>query len=341
MTRLLALALGALAATLSAQDPSTKPAPAKPVVVTDVKAAEEKQKGDAAQNPPQEKSTQDVLNPLAELQAELERAKIELATTKKLAAEGGLPTVVRPFFTTRALEARSVQVTIKPAEPTVPVDVAAPATGSVRLMTADEKASLGEEVVALADSQPIKRSEVEEMAKYYGSNPGDQSEDDLKRQALRALIVQKASLAAFKDKAPAAQAKMAEIEKELAGGADFAELAKKHSQCPSAAQGGDLGFFGRGGMDATFEKTSFTLKMGSVSPAIQSAFGYHLIKATGFKKGATPGEDQVQASHILVMFDSDQQVVRTAMMNAMNGRCALAFRDEDWQKLNPFAATGR
>lgn len=59
--------------------------------------------------------------------------------------------------------------------------------------------------------------------------------------------------------------------------ADFAEEAKKHSECPSGAQGGSLGWFGRGMMVPEFDKAAFEMKNGEVSGIVTTEFGYHII----------------------------------------------------------------
>lgn len=61
-------------------------------------------------------------------------------------------------------------------------------------------------------------------------------------------------------------------------GVDFAELAKKKSEGPSAADGGDLGFFRRGVMVAEFEKEAFSLPQGGVSDPVRTKFGWHVLK---------------------------------------------------------------
>lgn len=63
-------------------------------------------------------------------------------------------------------------------------------------------------------------------------------------------------------------------------GEDFAAIAKAESTCPSSAQGGDLGSFGRGQMVPPFENAVFTMKPGEVSNVVETQFGYHVIKLT-------------------------------------------------------------
>ncbi|MFB6213227.1 MAG: peptidylprolyl isomerase [Candidatus Nanohaloarchaea archaeon] len=60
----------------------------------------------------------------------------------------------------------------------------------------------------------------------------------------------------------------------------FAELAEEKSEGPSADNGGDLGFFGRGDMVKPFEKKAFELDVGEVSEPVKTEFGWHLIRKT-------------------------------------------------------------
>jgi parvulin-like peptidyl-prolyl isomerase len=69
-------------------------------------------------------------------------------------------------------------------------------------------------------------------------------------------------------------------------GSDFAAAAKKHSDCPSKEQGGDVGWFPRRGkMVEPFSAAAFATKPGEVTPVVESEFGYHVILVTGRKPG--------------------------------------------------------
>ena len=67
---------------------------------------------------------------------------------------------------------------------------------------------------------------------------------------------------------------------QLNDGADFADLAREHSSCPSGRSGGDLGSFGRGMMVPEFEEAAFALGVDEVSGPVVTDFGVHLIKRT-------------------------------------------------------------
>jgi peptidyl-prolyl cis-trans isomerase C len=71
------------------------------------------------------------------------------------------------------------------------------------------------------------------------------------------------------------------LKDEIEGGADFAELAKQHSTCPSGQQGGDLGEFGPGMMVKEFDEVVFSAAVNTVQGPVQTQFGYHLLEVTG------------------------------------------------------------
>jgi len=110
----------------------------------------------------------------------------------------------------------------------------------------------------------------------------------------------------------AAKAKAEDLLKQVKEGADFAELAKANSGCPSAAQGGDLNFFRKGQMVPAFDKVAFALEVGKVhDEVVETQFGYHVIKVTERKDAAVTPFDEVKDT---IMNELKQRKMRTLAM---------------------------
>ena len=71
-----------------------------------------------------------------------------------------------------------------------------------------------------------------------------------------------------------------DLKQQIVDGADFAEIAAAHSQCPSGKQGGDLGSFSPGQMVPEFDTVVFNEAIGDVHGPVKTQFGYHLIEIT-------------------------------------------------------------
>jgi peptidyl-prolyl cis-trans isomerase C len=71
-----------------------------------------------------------------------------------------------------------------------------------------------------------------------------------------------------------------EIKTKIDAGADFAALAREHSQCPSGKQGGDLGEFAPGQMVKEFDEVVFSAEVGKTHGPVKTQFGFHLIEIT-------------------------------------------------------------
>ncbi|UCF10699.1 MAG: peptidylprolyl isomerase, partial [Candidatus Bipolaricaulota bacterium] len=121
--------------------------------------------------------------------------------------------------------------------------------------------------------------EEEQLASYFEEHRADYAEEE---QILAAHI-----LVETEDEAE-------QILAELRDGADFAELARERSIDPgSGAEGGDLGWFGRGRMVAPFEEAAFALEIGETSEIVESSFGFHVIRLLDRREATDPELDDV------------------------------------------------
>jgi peptidyl-prolyl cis-trans isomerase D len=124
----------------------------------------------------------------------------------------------------------------------------------------------------------------EDLRKYYAENASRYTVAE-ERRASHILVKVDADGPAAEKKAARARAEelLAQVRKNPAS---FAEVARKNSQDPgSAAQGGDLDFFGRGMMTKPFEDAVFAMKPGEISNVVETDFGYHVIMLTGVRGG--------------------------------------------------------
>jgi peptidyl-prolyl cis-trans isomerase C len=126
-----------------------------------------------------------------------------------------------------------------------------------------------------------------DLKKYY-----DESKDFFDRVVVRAShIVVRVAPDAPKEKRDETRAKLVALRNSIVEGKiDFATAAKQNSQCTSAPNGGDIGFFPRKmAVEEPFAKAAFALKVGEVSDIVQTDLGFHLIKVTDRKPG-TPSD---------------------------------------------------
>lgn len=71
-----------------------------------------------------------------------------------------------------------------------------------------------------------------------------------------------------------------QLKTKIENGADFADVAKQHSSCPSSRNGGDLGEFGPGMMVKEFDEVVFSAELNQVQGPVKTQFGYHLLEVT-------------------------------------------------------------
>jgi peptidyl-prolyl cis-trans isomerase C len=129
-----------------------------------------------------------------------------------------------------------------------------------------------------------------EAKDFYDKNPDKFKQAEQVRASHILIRCDEKADAATKQKA---RAKADAVLKRAKSGEDFGKLAQENSADGSAAQGGDLNYFGRGQMVPAFDDAAFKLKPGEISDVVTTQFGYHIIKVTEYKAAATVPLDQV------------------------------------------------
>jgi peptidyl-prolyl cis-trans isomerase C len=142
---------------------------------------------------------------------------------------------------------------------------------------------------AVADTVQVPDADV---PAYYAAHPEyfDMTEVHARH------ILKRIDPTAAPESLAAARATVADLRQRVLQGEDFDALARQHSDCPSKAQGGDLGFFTRGRMVPPFSEAAFALAPGQVSDVVQTDFGFHVIKVEERRnEGGRPLEEVAPA----------------------------------------------
>lgn len=160
-----------------------------------------------------------------------------------------------------------------------------------------EQIKNGLAIKSLIDRVVIQRIHISDQKarSYYNEHP------DLFRrpaQVRASHILIKVSSGADAAQKAASLGVIQGLKARIDAGEDFATLAMDYSNCPSKANGGDLGFFDREQMAPAFTDAAFALDTGRVSDVVETRFGYHLIKVTDRKAPQTMGFAEVKAEII-------------------------------------------
>jgi peptidyl-prolyl cis-trans isomerase SurA len=95
-----------------------------------------------------------------------------------------------------------------------------------------------------------------------------------------------------------------DLRRRILDGEKFTTLAVLYSEGPSASKGGEIGFMGKGELDAEYAKAAFSLKAGGVSTIVESSFGYHIIQLI------ERHEERVNTRHILMKPNVKPEAIR-------------------------------
>ena len=137
-----------------------------------------------------------------------------------------------------------------------------------------------------------------QVREFYDKNPDKfKQEESIRASHILFRVDENADAATKKKTMDQAQS----VLKQARAGADFGELAKKHSADGSAQQGGDLNFFTHGQMVPAFDQAAFALKTGEISDIVETPSGFHVLKVLERRPGgdATLEESRPQIETLL------------------------------------------
>ncbi|MHC5065516.1 MAG: peptidylprolyl isomerase [Planctomycetota bacterium] len=272
---------------------------------------------------PAEMTAADRIEVLRSQLATLER---EIEYLKKLKAEGGMLSQVKKDLTARALTYRVFGEGLKAADVNKP--------RKATLMDEKEVQETSQDVVLLVNGSPIRTAEIDELVYYAKSYPRPEKHAQIMTFVLRSIL----SEATFASNIPEARMRIDQIEASLAGGAEFEEIAATMSQAKSSGRSGDMGFIARKGSDPTLTMHAFSMKVGEVSPVIQTERGFEIIKVTELEEGSEPAEDKVRVSTIVASFvggEEGMEELEDALRLVDQGRLEIFMRDRSYLRFLP------
>lgn len=159
-----------------------------------------------------------------------------------------------------------------------------------------------------------------QVREFYDKNPDKFKQDEAVRASHILFRVEETADAPTKKKA---MDEAQSVLKQARSGADFAELAKKHSADGSAQQGGDLNFFTRGQMVPPFDQAAFAMKPGEISDIVTTQFGYHIIKVTERRPASTVPFEQVSGRIKEFLTEQQKQQKADAFIQSLKQKAKI------------------
>jgi len=159
-----------------------------------------------------------------------------------------------------------------------------------------------------------------EIERFYEENPSIFREPErVKASHILIRVAEDADEATRK----AAMRRITAIQEKIESGEDFAELARKFSEGPTRAMGGDLGFFTRREMVGPFSDAAFSLEPGQTSGVVTSPFGYHLIKVFEKKPESTVPLESAKAGIVEHLKTRKLNEAIAAYVTALRGEAEI------------------
>ncbi|NTW06401.1 MAG: hypothetical protein HGA29_00995 [Syntrophaceae bacterium] len=124
------------------------------------------------------------------------------------------------------------------------------------------------------------------------------------------------------------KAKIEGLRNQIVGGADFAELARKNSDCPSKDNGGDLGVIRKGQTVKPFEDAAFSQKINVVGPVVATEYGYHVIQVLGTNQQKTAPLEEVKEKISNYLEQQKQASVFNALLKKLRDKAKITVYEK-------------
>ncbi len=166
----------------------------------------------------------------------------------------------------------------------------------------------------------------EEVLNYYKDNP-ETFETPEQVRASHILIKPDNSVPNITEQEADSKAKekAENLLKQIKDGADFAELAKANSDCPSSQEGGDLGFASKRDWVEPFSEVAFALEPNKISDVVPTRFGYHIIKVTDRKQAGKKAFDEVKKGISDMLKTQKQQTLITKYFETLKSKATIVY----------------
>ena len=161
----------------------------------------------------------------------------------------------------------------------------------------------------------------EEMKTYYNENIGKFAAPGYVYPRHILISTEGATGDALREKR--LQAERLRLKLNAAKGANFSELAKEYSTCPSAKSGGSLGRVGEGQMPKSFEAVAFSQPVCEVSPVFETDLGFHILIVDERKEATTFSLQQATAQVTQLLTAQRKQKVMSDLLDALKAKAKI------------------
>lgn len=321
--RLVTVSLLLLGTTAIAQTPPA-PTPIQPAVPGQPLAP------NATQNPSQDpdKKQQSPEQILKDLAAEKERLAREISYVQDHAKnqKAMLAQKLAPKAQNwKAIDAGVSAPAFQPAQPMTP--------RFARLATAEEMASRSNDTLLLVNGRAVTQGMFDELSHYLAGNPAAGDETRRQQLAMFELIKIEGIAAAFEDNETAER--VSDLLNQLAGGKSINELAKAVSVVRGSNPEGKLDVTRNSMFGPRLEQVAFATAEGQRARPFRHTEGVVILQVDKIEKGASPEQDKVHASAILVPYSPDAAAVTKAQTAVNTGQIDVLVRDERTMAMLP------